>query len=107
MPSHMKKRTTEAQGRVPLGIPGLDYILCGGLPSNRLYLVEGNPGSGKTTLAMQFLLNGASAGEKCLYITLSETRHELEEVARSHGWSLDSLEIVELSALDERIAAEA
>jgi circadian clock protein KaiC len=103
----MNKGNEKARTRVPIGIPGLDYILCGGLPANRLYLIEGTPGSGKTTLALQFLLNGARAGQKCLYITLSETRHELEEVATSHGWSLDPLEIVELSALDERIAAEA
>src|SRR3982751_4135230 len=93
--------------RLPTGIQGLDYILFGGLPANRLYLIEGMPGSGKTTLALQFLLHGAAMGERCLYITLSETREEIEEVARSHGWSLDGLDIVELSALDEKIAAEA
>jgi circadian clock protein KaiC len=103
----MDKETGGSVRRVPTGITGLDHILCGGLPGNRLYLVEGTPGSGKTTLALQFLLNGAAAGERCLYITLSETQQELDEVARSHGWSLDSLEIVELSALDEKIAAEA
>src|SRR6201985_2483216 len=97
----------KASARVPTGIPGLDYILCGGLPANRMYLIEGTPGSGKTTLALQFLLRGAAAGEKCLYITLSETREEIDEVARSHGWSLGELEIVELSALDNKIAAEA
>jgi circadian clock protein KaiC len=103
----MSKGSAPAAARVPTGIPGLDFILCGGLPPNRLYLVEGTPGSGKTTMALQFLLNGAAAGEKCLYITLSETREEIEEVARSHGWLLDGIEIVELSALDQRIAAEA
>src|SRR4051812_3184088 len=103
----MTKGNSATASRVQTGITGLDYILSGGLPPNRLYLIEGTPGSGKTTLALQFLLHGVAAGQKCLYITLSETREEVEEVARSHGWSLDSLDIVELSALDSRIAAEA
>ena len=103
----MSKAQSSPDGRVQTGIPGLDHILCGGLPAKRLYLIEGMPGSGKTTLGLQFLLTGAAAGEKCLYITLSETREEIEEVARSHGWSLGNLEIVELSALDDKIAAEA
>src|SRR5690349_14878214 len=71
------------------GISGLDDILLGGLRRNRLYMFEGSPGAGKTTLALQFLLEGARAGEKGLYITLSETEEELREVALSHGWSLD------------------
>lgn len=103
----MKQGSNSSSKRVATGISGLDYILCGGLPPRRMYLVQGSPGSGKTTFALQFLLNGAAAGEKCLYITLSETREEVEEVASSHGWSLGDLEIVELSALDEKIAAEA
>ncbi|HEX4638014.1 MAG TPA: ATPase domain-containing protein [Chthoniobacterales bacterium] len=93
--------------RVQTGIPGLDHILYGGLPRRRLYLIEGEPGTGKTTLALQFLLAGIARGEKSLYITLSETREEIEEVAQSHGWNLSKLEIVELSALDEKIAMEA
>lgn len=88
------------------GVPGLDRVIGGGLPRRRIYLVEGAPGSGKTTLALQFLLNGAKAGEKVLYISLSETRDEVEEVARSHGWSLDNVEIVELAAIDEQLALE-
>ena len=71
------------------GISGLDDILLGGLRRNRLFLFEGSPGAGKTTLALQFLLEGARTGEKGLYITLSETEAELREVALSHGWSLD------------------
>ena len=80
-----------------LGIPGLDDILLGGLRRNRLFLIEGEPGSGKTTLALQFLLEGARTGEKGLYITLSETEEELREVALSHGWPLDrAVDIFEL-----------
>src|SRR3569623_3785377 len=75
------------------GIQGLDDILRGGLRPNRLYLIEGVPGSGKTTLALQFLHEGVRLGESVLYITLSETREELEEVAKSHGWTLDGLNI--------------
>jgi circadian clock protein KaiC len=103
----MSKARPVENARVQTGISGLDDILRGGLPPHRLYLVEGMPGSGKTTLALQFLLNGIAAGEKSVYITLSETRDEIEEVAQSHGWSLAKLEIVELAALDEKIAAEA
>lgn len=82
--------------RALTGIAGLDDILHGGLIAGRLYLVEGNPGSGKTTLALQYLLEGVRQGEKCLYITLSETADELRAGAHSHGWSLDGIEIVEL-----------
>lgn len=88
------------------GIEGFDDILKGGLPRNRLYLVLGEPGVGKTTMALQFLLEGARSGEKSLYITLSETKHELNEVAVSHGWDLSQLEIFELSALEEQLKAE-
>lgn len=79
------------------GISGLDQILKGGLPTNRLYLVEGNPGTGKTTLGVQFLLKGVEAGERCLYVTLSESKEELETSAASHGWSLDGIRILDLA----------
>ncbi len=92
--------------KVPTGITGLDDILGGGFPPRRLYLIQGAPGSGKTTLALQFLLAGARAGEKVLYISLSETREEVEEVARSHGWPLADVEIVELSAIDQQLEAQ-
>lgn len=78
------------------GVPGLDDILCGGLTENRVYLVEGSPGAGKTTLALQFLMEGIRNGEKALYITLSETTEELKEVAGSHGWSIEGLSLFEL-----------
>ena len=74
------------------GVSGLDNILGGGLPQGHLYLIEGDPGTGKTTLALQFLLEGAAQGESVIYVTLSESRRELEQVARSHGWSPDSLQ---------------
>lgn len=82
--------------RCASGIPGLDEVLCGGLIAERMYLIDGNPGAGKTTLALQFLLEGVRQGERCLYVTLSETARELRAAAASHGWSLEGLEIVEL-----------
>lgn len=88
---------------VPTGVPGLDDVLCGGLPRNCLYLIDGNPGVGKTTLALQCLLHAAGAGERCLYITLSETKAELELVAQSHGWSLEGIDIIELSAIERSL----
>jgi circadian clock protein KaiC len=78
------------------GVTGLDNILGGGLTPNRVYLIEGSPGAGKTTLALQFLLKGAELGEGGLYITLSETRSELLAVADAHGWNVDALSIIEL-----------
>ena len=94
----MVLETTEAIGT---GTDGLDHILRGGLPAQRLYLVEGTPGTGKTTLALKFLLEGERGGERGLYVTLSETIDELTSVARSHEWSLDGLSLFELVAEDE------
>lgn len=89
------------------GIAGLDDILAGGFARDRVYLLEGNPGTGKTTVALQFLQAGADAGEVVLYITLSETEEELRTSAQSHGWSLDGVEVFELippeSLLDEQL----
>ena len=82
--------------RISTGNAGLDDILGGGLDADRMYLYEGRPGSGKTTLALEFLLEGVRNGEKVLYITLSETERELKLVARRHGWSLDGIDIFEL-----------
>jgi circadian clock protein KaiC len=85
------------------GIHGLDDILCGGLTPNRLYLIEGVPGSGKTTLAMQYLMAGASKGEPVLYVTLSETEEELRAMARSHEWDLKGITIRELVPPEESL----
>jgi circadian clock protein KaiC len=79
----------ETQGKAQTGVGGLDDILAGGLQRGRVYLIEGSPGTGKTTIATQFLLAGAAAGERGLYITLSETEEELRESAASHGWTFD------------------
>jgi circadian clock protein KaiC len=92
---------------VATGIEGLDHILTGGLPPYSLYLVEGDPGAGKTTMGLQFLLEGARRGEKGLYVTLSESEHELRQVARSHGWSLDALRIVEITPPEEAMEPDA
>jgi circadian clock protein KaiC len=89
--------TTESNGTaISTGIAGLDHLLLGGLTPNRMYLVEGRPGTGKTTMAMQFLLEGRARGEAGLYIALSETPAELRSVAASHGWSLDGIELFQL-----------
>lgn len=86
----------EKEHQVSTGIAGLDDIVCGGLDPDRLYLIEGEPGTGKTTLALQFLLEGARLGEKGLYVTLSESERELRLVAKRHGWTLDGISIFEL-----------
>ena len=78
------------------GVAGLDEILNGGFPRNHFYLLDGEPGSGKTTIALQFLMDGARNGEKGLYVTLSESKQELNEIAASHGWDLSGVEIFEL-----------
>jgi circadian clock protein KaiC len=99
-------RSSQMTELAKTGIPGLDEVLCGGLPPDRLYLLEGNPGTGKTTIALQFLLEGVRMGEPCLYITLSETADELLGAARSHGWSLDGITLYELQAQEERFNPE-
>lgn len=93
--------------RIQTGVEGLDDVLNGGLPSGHLYLIEGDPGTGKTTIALQFLLEGIHKGEKTLYITLSESKQELEEVALSHGWPFDSLNIYEMVPPDNDLSGEA
>jgi len=83
-------------GSAATGIEGLDNVLAGGFARNRVYLIEGDPGTGKTTTSIQFLMEGARAGERGLYITLSETIAEMHEAATSHGWSLDGIDLFEL-----------
>lgn len=92
---------------VPTGIPGLDDILRGGLPQNCLSLISGTPGTGKTTLAMQFLLHGLAQGERCLYVTLSESNAEIQKIARSHGWDLQELRIKELVSAERGLSVSA
>ncbi|HTU46402.1 MAG TPA: ATPase domain-containing protein [Bryobacteraceae bacterium] len=91
----------------PTGVAGLDEILGGGVPAHRLYVVEGSPGSGKTTFALQFLREGVRLGQRVLYVTLSETLEELRDVATSHHWTLDGIDLLELNSLSERFQEEA
>ena len=90
------RAASEAEARASTGVEGLDAILGGGLTRNRVYLLEGTPGTGKTTFALRFLMSGAERGERGLYVTLSETAEELEGVVRAHGWSLDGIDVFEL-----------
>ena len=96
-----------ASPQVSTGIDGLDHILNGGLTPNRLYLLEGRPGSGKTTLALQFLMAGVAAGESCMYVTLSETADELKATAKGHGWSLDGIDVIELVPSEQSLTPDA
>lgn len=94
--------------RLPTGVPGLDSIVGGGLIPNALYLVKGAPGTGKTTIGLQFLIEGAARGERCLYLGLSETRGQLGIIAASFGWSLEGIEIHDMrrrGETDEKRAA--
>ena len=84
--------------RARTGVAGLDEILGGGLPKDHLYLIDGEPGTGKTTLGLQFLIEGAKNGERGLYVTLSESRRERQAVAEAHGWTLEGIEIFELTS---------
>ena len=99
----MRRKAQQDSHLISTGIPGLDTILEGGVTPERLYLLEGLPGSGKTTMAMQFLREGVARGESVLYVTLSETHAELREVAESHGWDLDGIHIHELFPMGDQL----
>ena len=98
--------TDTARAVASSGIAGLDEILQGGFPRECFFLVAGSPGAGKTTLAMQFLLDGVRRGETCLYISLSETKNEIEKVAQSHGWDLSKLHISALVPSEHNLSAD-
>jgi circadian clock protein KaiC len=104
----MERQPTNKEGATlaATGIAGLDDVLRGGLQRSRLYLVEGDPGAGKTTLALQFLMEGVRQGERGLYVTLSETKEELLAVAASHGFSLDGIQICELVTTEEAMRGQ-
>src|SRR5262245_36813439 len=106
MPASSVESQEYKQPLAGTGIDGLDNVLGGGLRRHRLYLIEGVPGSGKTTLSLQFLREGARLGEPVLYITLSETEEELQEVAQSHGWNLDGISIRELLPTETELHPE-
>ena len=92
-----------SESKIPTNIQGLDNVLMGGFLEGGFYLVQGDPGSGKTTLALQFIQGRLKAGERCLYITLTESRRDLEQTCRAHGWSLDGLELRDLTrSLDDQ-----
>jgi circadian clock protein KaiC len=106
MPSSKDAKKSRTTNRLSSGIEELDHILGGGFPARRLFLIEGAPGSGKTTLALQFLLAGAKNSEKGLYVTFSESEDEVRAVAESHGWTLDGIHLQELSTLGCRLKNE-
>ncbi|MBC7983260.1 MAG: circadian clock protein KaiC, partial [Candidatus Obscuribacterales bacterium] len=93
-------------GYISTGIHGLDVILSGGFLRNGFYLLQGDPGSGKTTVALQFLLDGHKQGERNVYITLTETSSDLKRVCESHNWSMDAIDVCDLSTTDLTDTAE-
>src|ERR1700752_2256698 len=88
---------------VATGVMGLDHIMGGGLVENRMYLLEGKPGSGKTTLSLQFLMEGVRLGEWCMFVRLSESVEQLRATAKSHAWSLDGIHILEIIPSEESL----
>src|SRR5688572_19849324 len=86
--------------RASTGVHGLDDVLAGGFPRGQMYLVQGNPGAGKTTLGLQFLRDGAAKGERCVYVVLSESELALRRLGRSHGWDLRGIDVVESNDQD-------
>lgn len=102
----LAKTLHSPEERVKTGIQGLDEILCGGLPAHHLFLIQGLPGTGKTTLALQFLQEGVRLGQACMYVTLSESREDLLQAAKSHGWNLNGITFHELEKSPDRPAVE-
>ena len=98
----MQSEATEDE-QISTGIAGLDDVLNGGFPRGHVFLVEGEPGAGKTTLGLQFLMNGVRNGDRVLYVTLSESEHEIRKVARSHGWSLENVAIYEFTPNEDSL----
>jgi circadian clock protein KaiC len=96
----------DTEAVVPSGVPGLDNVLGGGLPRGHFFLVEGEPGAGKTTFGLQFLLAGRDFGESVLYVTLSESESEIRKVARSHGWDIDGIHLYEFMPTEEALRPE-
>ena len=100
-------KTLAPSTSVSVGVDGLDDVLAGGFPPGRLYLIEGDPGSGKTTVGLQFLMDGVRRGEPCLFITLSESEEDLHASAASHGWDFKGIHFVELIPSEEALGIEA
>lgn len=105
-PVKIKRPENQQKNLAKTGVDGLDDILAGGLTPNRLYLIDGDPGAGKTTVALQFLMEGAAQGETTLYVTLAESRSELAAVAENHGWDLSGIEILEIIPGDEALSSD-
>ena len=104
--SQQADKQSPAAERVPTGIPGMDEVLGGGLPKGHIYLVEGESGAGKSTIGLHFVLEGRRRGERTLWITMSETERELHEAAKSHGWTLDGVDILNLVVSQEVLRSE-
>jgi len=106
MPASNDTKTSQLGARIDSGIAGLDAILGGGLPRGHMYLIEGESGAGKSTIGLHFLLAGKARGERSLWITMSETQRELDDAARSHGWDLTGIEVLNLVANREVLKGE-